>query len=112
MGPDRPPLPRFHISIAGCRGTIAMGVLGVLLIGVINNGLNLLNFDAAYQSITTGGILVAAVAIDAALQVFWRGRTHTGSSGPSGSTAPAAARTDLATSEATTPHVLGAQPRA
>jgi ribose transport system permease protein len=62
------------ISIAGGRGTIAMGVLGVLLIGVINNGLNLLNFDAAYQNIVTGGILVAAVAVDAALQAFWRSR--------------------------------------
>lgn len=65
------------ISIAGGRGTIAMGVLGVLLIGVINNGLNLLNFDASYQSIATGGILVAAVAIDAVLQAVGRNRGAT-----------------------------------
>lgn len=65
------------VSIAGGRGTIAMGVLGVLLIGVINNGLNLLNFDAGWQAIATGGILVAAVAIDAALQAFWRNRPPT-----------------------------------
>lgn len=72
------------ISIAGGRGTIAMGVLGVLLIGVINNGLNLLNFDAAYQNIATGAILVAAVAVDAALQAFWRSRPPTANDGPSG----------------------------
>jgi ribose/xylose/arabinose/galactoside ABC-type transport system permease subunit len=72
------------ISIAGGRGTIAMGVLGVLLIGVINNGLNLLNFDAAYQSIATGGILVLAVAVDAALQAFWRNRPAISDDGPSG----------------------------
>jgi ribose/xylose/arabinose/galactoside ABC-type transport system permease subunit len=62
------------ISIAGGRGSIGMAVLGVLLIGVINNGLNLLNFEAAYQEIATGVILVAAVAVDAALQAFWRTR--------------------------------------
>ncbi|MEV7398634.1 ABC transporter permease [Aeromicrobium sp. NPDC092404] len=87
------------ISIAGGRGTIAMGVLGVLLIGVMNNGLNLLNFDAAYQNITTGTILVVAVAIDAALQASWRGRPAVVSDQPQGrpvvDTAP--------------PHVLGAQ---
>jgi len=70
------------ISIAGGRGTIGMAVLGVLLIGVINNGLNLLNFDAAYQNIATGGILVAAVATDAALQAFWRSRPPTPDDGP------------------------------
>lgn len=72
------------ISIAGGRGTIAMGVLGVLLIGVINNGLNLLNFDAAYQNIATGAILVAAVAVDSALQAFWRNRPPTPNDGPAG----------------------------
>jgi hypothetical protein len=56
------------VSIAGGQGTILMGVLGVLLIGVINNGLNLLNLPAGWQDITTGGVLVAAVAADAALR--------------------------------------------
>ncbi|WP_028656421.1 ABC transporter permease [Nocardioides sp. J54] len=72
------------ISIAGGRGTIAMGVLGVLLIGIINNGLNLLNFDAAYQNIATGAILVAAVAVDSALQAFWRNRPPTPNGGSPG----------------------------
>lgn len=88
------------VSIAGGRGTIAMGVLGVLLIGVINNGLNLLNFDAAYQAITTGGILVAAVAIDAALQGLYGRNPRAVSSGSPdgqpGSAAPAEPETSAA----------------
>jgi len=56
------------VSIAGGQGTILMGVLGILLIGVINNGLNLLGLAASWQNITTGAILVAAVAIDAVLR--------------------------------------------
>lgn len=93
------------ISIAGGRGTIAMGVLGVLLIGVINNGLNLLNFDASYQNITTGVILVAAVAIDSALQVFWRGRPAAAGAATSVDGPQQVSSID----EATPPHVLGAQ---
>lgn len=97
------------ISIAGGRGTIAMGVLGVLLIGVINNGLNLLNFDAAYQSITTGAILVAAVAIDAALQVFWRGRPPPGGAESVAESSAHSSRQISTTDESATPQILGAQ---
>jgi ribose transport system permease protein len=56
------------VSIAGGRGTIFMAVIGVLLIGVINNGLNLLGLAASWQNIATGAILVLAVAIDALLR--------------------------------------------
>lgn len=56
------------VSIAGGRGTIAMAFAGVLLIGIVNNGLNLLGFDPAYQNIITGLIIVFAVASDAYLQ--------------------------------------------
>jgi len=52
------------VSIAGGKGTVFMGVVGVLLIGVVNNGFNLENLDTNYQSIFTGAIIVAAVAID------------------------------------------------
>jgi ribose transport system permease protein len=62
------------VSIAGGRGTIAMAVAGVLLIGVINNGFNLLNLGPSYQNITTGGILVAAVAVDSLLRARARVR--------------------------------------
>ena len=56
------------VSIAGGTGTVTMGVLGVLLIGVINNGLNLLNMPSSWQSIMTGLVLVIAVAGDAAFR--------------------------------------------
>lgn len=56
------------VSIAGGTGTVTMGVLGVLLIGVINNGLNLLNMPSSWQSIMTGLVLVVAVAGDSAFR--------------------------------------------
>ncbi|MFT4011294.1 MAG: ABC transporter permease [Nocardioidaceae bacterium] len=70
------------VSIAGGRGTVLMAVLGVLLVGVITNGLNLLNLDTAYQKIVTGAILVLAVAVDAALQAWYRRRPPTSDDGP------------------------------
>jgi ribose/xylose/arabinose/galactoside ABC-type transport system permease subunit len=56
------------VSIAGGRGTIYMAVLGVLLISVMSNGLNLLGLNSAYQSIFTGCVIVVAVAGDAVLR--------------------------------------------
>lgn len=51
-------------SLAGGIGSIAGTVLGVLLIGVINNGLDLLNVSSYYQQIIKGIIIIAAVLID------------------------------------------------
>lgn len=51
-------------SLAGGIGSIAGTVLGVLLIGVINNGLDLLNVSSYYQQIIKGVIIIAAVLID------------------------------------------------
>jgi ABC-type xylose transport system permease subunit len=39
-------------------------VLGALLMGVINNGLDLLNVSSYYQQIVKGLIIVAAVCLD------------------------------------------------
>jgi ribose transport system permease protein len=58
------------VSIAGGRGTIFMAVVGVLLIGVVANGFNLLTIDPTYQSIFTGVIIVIAVAIDSAMRAL------------------------------------------
>ena len=58
------------VSIAGGRGTIFMAVVGVVLIGVVANGFNLLNVDPNYQNIFTGVIIVLAVAIDAAMRAL------------------------------------------
>jgi ribose transport system permease protein len=72
------------VSIAGGQGTILMAVLGVLLIGVINNGLNLLNLAASWQNITTGVVLVTAVAADSILRERGRRRANKGASAVEG----------------------------
>jgi len=51
-------------SLSGGIGSIGGTVLGVLLIGVINNGLDLLNISSYYQQIIKGVIIIAAVLID------------------------------------------------
>lgn len=51
-------------SLAGGMGSIGGTVLGVLLIGVINNGLDLMNISSYYQQIIKGAIIVAAALID------------------------------------------------
>jgi ribose transport system permease protein len=56
------------VSIAGGRGSVFMAVVGVLLIGVVSNGFNLLGLDPNYQSIFSGVIIIVAVAVDSALR--------------------------------------------
>ena len=51
-------------SLFGGIGTIAGTVVGALLIGVLTNGLVLLNVSSFVQQIVIGVILVAAVALD------------------------------------------------
>jgi len=51
-------------SLAGGVGTIAGTLLGVLLIGVINNGLDLLGVSSYYQAVIKGVIIVGAVWLD------------------------------------------------
>lgn len=52
-------------SILGGDGAIWRTVLGVLLIAMIRNGFNLLSIDPVYQQMFFGGIIAAAVAVDA-----------------------------------------------
>jgi ribose transport system permease protein len=51
-------------SLAGGRGTILGTILGVLIIGVINNGLTLLNIGSFWQDVTLGTLLILAVGFD------------------------------------------------
>ena len=51
-------------SLSGGVGSISGTVLGALLIGVINNGLDLLNISSYYQQIVKGVIIVGAVWLD------------------------------------------------
>ena len=52
-------------SLFGGRGKIANSVLGGLLIGAINNGINLLGLQIQWVYIVTGGVLLFSVTIDA-----------------------------------------------
>ena len=51
-------------SLMGGEGGVFGTVVGSLLIGVLNNGLNLLNVSSFYQQIVKGLIIVAAVIFD------------------------------------------------
>jgi ribose transport system permease protein len=51
-------------SLAGGRGTILGTILGLLIIGVLNNGLILLNIDPFWQEVAQGTLLIAAVSFD------------------------------------------------
>src|SRR5215212_2117108 len=51
-------------SLSGGVGTIWGTIIGALIIGVLNNGLDLLNVSAYWQTIIKGSIIVVAVIID------------------------------------------------
>ena len=53
-------------SLSGGSGTIYGTVLGAILIGVLRNGLSILNVSSYVQQILIGTIIVAAVAIEQA----------------------------------------------
>ncbi|MEG2626309.1 MAG: hypothetical protein RR956_08605, partial [Christensenella sp.] len=48
-------------SFSGAKGTVLGALFGVLLLGVVNNALNILGVDAFYQTVVLGVIIVAAV---------------------------------------------------
>jgi ribose/xylose/arabinose/galactoside ABC-type transport system permease subunit len=52
-------------SLMGGTGSVLMTVVGVLLIGVVNNGLGLLNVPIEMQLIAKGLIIIASLAVSA-----------------------------------------------
>jgi ribose/xylose/arabinose/galactoside ABC-type transport system permease subunit len=52
------------ISLAGGRGSIIGALIGAIIIGVINNGMNLVGIPHGMQDMAKGAIIVTAVAID------------------------------------------------
>jgi ribose transport system permease protein len=53
-------------SMSGGEGSVIGSLIGALIIGVMNNGLNLLNVSPYYQQIFKGLIVVLAVLMDSA----------------------------------------------
>lgn len=51
-------------SMGGGIGTLGGTVIGVLIIGVLNNGMNLLKIDTYWQYVVKGAVILAAVYID------------------------------------------------
>lgn len=51
-------------SIYGGKGKLERTMLGMLVIGVINNGLTLMNVSSFYQQIVSGLVLILALAFD------------------------------------------------
>lgn len=52
------------VSFTGGIGTIGNMVVGTLLIGVLNNGMDLIGVEAFYKQVVKGSIIVIAVLID------------------------------------------------
>jgi len=57
-------------SLSGGNGSIVGTVIGVFTIGVLNNGLNLMNVSAAWQQVILGVMIIIVVILDS-----WRRRT-------------------------------------
>ncbi|MCU1639697.1 MAG: sugar transporter permease [Microbacteriaceae bacterium] len=51
-------------SLFGGEGKLGLVILGVLFLGVLSNGMNILHVSSYVQELVIGGVLVAAVAIE------------------------------------------------
>ncbi len=51
-------------SMSGGKGKISGTIIGALIIGVLNNGMNLLGIDSSWQFIVQGIVILIAVFID------------------------------------------------
>jgi len=51
-------------SLHGGEGTPCRSVIGVFIMVVLGNGLNLLNVDSYWQRVAIGAVIIAAAAAD------------------------------------------------
>lgn len=51
-------------SMKGGRGTLMGTVIGAIIIGVLNNGMNLLGINTSWQYVVQGVVILIAVYID------------------------------------------------
>ena len=52
------------VSLSGGVGTLLGAFIGVLILGIIQNGLGMLNVSTMWQLVITGSIIILSVAID------------------------------------------------
>lgn len=52
------------VSLTGGTGSMAFVIAGVLIMGIVQNAMNLKNIEPFYQYVARGGILLAAVLFD------------------------------------------------
>ncbi|RJP33395.1 MAG: ABC transporter permease [Phycisphaerales bacterium] len=55
-------------SLFGGRGSVPDTLVGALIIGVLNNSLNLLHVEHFWQKVVLGGVILAASLVDAGLR--------------------------------------------
>ena len=51
-------------SLSGGQGSALGTLLGALVLGVVNNGMNILNVNVYWQQVVKGSIIVLAVVVD------------------------------------------------
>ena len=52
------------VSLAGGAGTIQGAIVGAMLVGLLNNGMNLMNVPSTDQGLVQGLVIICAVALD------------------------------------------------
>jgi ribose transport system permease protein len=55
-------------SLLGGEGTLVGALIGALVMGVLRNGLNLLNVSSFFQQVVIGAVIIVAVLIDMSLR--------------------------------------------
>ena len=55
-------------SLLGGEGTLMGALIGALVMGVLRNGLNLLNVSSFFQQVVIGVVIIAAVLVDLSLK--------------------------------------------
>lgn len=60
-------------TLKGGVGSMFGTVLGLLIVGVLNNGMTLMNINSTWQQVAAGILLILAVSFDQVRQRFFRG---------------------------------------
>ena len=64
------------VSISGGEGKLSFVTFGVLIMGVLSNGLIMINVSDYWQQVISGLVLIAAVAFDRAMQAVKAKQIH------------------------------------